>query len=85
MTKMISRRDFLKLGAATAGVLAVGQMLPPTVAQAAREAGHINAAGDGYVHSMCEMWGARLDCQSMDYCQTDGNPEHPPARHLCPG
>ncbi|NCP88515.1 twin-arginine translocation signal domain-containing protein, partial [bacterium] len=37
MTKTISRRDFLKLGAASAGALALGQMLPPRVAQAARE------------------------------------------------
>jgi len=39
MTQTISRRDFLKLGAASVGALAVGQMLPPRVAQAARDAG----------------------------------------------
>ena len=43
MTKTISRRDFLKLGAAGMGALALGQILPPQVAQAARAAGHINA------------------------------------------
>jgi thiosulfate reductase/polysulfide reductase chain A len=89
MTKMISRRDFLKLGAATAGVLAVGQMLPPKVAQAAREAGHINAAGDGSVHSMCEMcvWRCGLIAKVKDgrVVKLDGNPEHPHSRgNLCP-
>ena len=46
MNNKISRRDFLKVGAASAGALAVGQMLPAKVAQAARAAGRINADGD---------------------------------------
>src|SRR5512141_900716 len=89
MTKTISRRDFLKLGAATAGALALGQMLPAKVAQAARDAGHLNAAGDGYVHSMCEMcvWRCGLLARVKDgrVVKLDGNPEHPHSRgHLCP-
>jgi thiosulfate reductase/polysulfide reductase chain A len=89
MTKTISRRDFLKLGAATAGVMAVGQMLPPKVAHAAREAGLLNAAGDGYVHSMCEMcvWRCGLIAKIKDgrVVKLDGNPEHPHSRgNLCP-
>ncbi len=89
MTKIISRRDFLKLGAAGAGVLALGQMLPPKVALAAREAGLIDAAGDGYVHSMCEMcvWRCGLIAKVKDgrVVKLDGNPEHPHSRgNLCP-
>jgi len=89
MTKIISRRDFLKLGAASAGVLALGQMLPPKIALAAREAGLIDAAGDGYVHSMCEMcvWRCGLIAKVKDgrVVKLDGNPEHPHSRgNLCP-
>ena len=89
MTKTISRRDFLKLGAATAGVLAVGQMIPPQVAQAARQAGHLNADGDGYIPSMCEMcvWRCGLLAKVKDsrVVKLEGNPEHPHSRgKLCP-
>ena len=89
MTKTISRRDFLKIGAASAGALALGQMLPAKVAQAARAAGHINAEGDGFVHSMCEMcvWRCGLIAKIKDgrVVKLDGNPEHPHSRgNLCP-
>ena len=89
MTQTISRRDFLKLGATSAGVLALGQMLPPKVAQAARDAGHLNAAGDGYITSMCEMcvWRCGLVAKIQDgrVVKLDGNPEHPHSRgKLCP-
>jgi len=89
MTKTISRRDFLKLGAASAGALALGQMLPPRVAQAAREAGHLNAERDGYIPSMCEMcvWRCGLIAKVKDgrVVKLDGNPEHPHSRgNLCP-
>jgi len=89
MTKTISRRDFLKLGAASVGALAMGQMLPPKVAQAARAAGTINAEGDGFVHSMCEMcvWRCGLIAKVVDgrVVKLDGNPEHPHSRgNLCP-
>ncbi len=40
----ISRRDFLKLGGAAFGALAIGQFIPPLVAQAAREAGYLDAS-----------------------------------------
>jgi anaerobic selenocysteine-containing dehydrogenase len=46
MKKTLSRRDFLKLGSAASAALAVGKFIPPAVAQAAREAGQLNAAGD---------------------------------------
>lgn len=89
MTITISRRDFLKLGAASAGALALGQMLPPLVAQAARDAGHLNAEGDGYIHSMCEMcvWRCGLIAKVVEgrVVKLDGNPEHPHSRgNLCP-
>lgn len=89
MTKTISRRDFLKLGAAGAGALALGQMLPPRVAQAARDAGAIDAEGNGFVHSMCEMcvWRCGLIAKVVDgrVVKLDGNPEHPHSRgNLCP-
>jgi thiosulfate reductase/polysulfide reductase chain A len=89
MAKTLSRRDFLKLGAATAGALAVGQMLPPMVAKAAKESGLLNAAGDGFISSMCEMcvWRCGLLAKVKDgrVVKLDGNPEHPHSRgNLCP-
>ncbi len=88
MTQTISRRDFLKMGAATAGALAIGQMLPAQVAQAARDAGHLNAEGDGFIPSMCEMcvWRCGLIAKVVDgrVVKLDGNPEHPHSRgSLC--
>ncbi|GAB1471669.1 molybdopterin-dependent oxidoreductase [Chloroflexota bacterium] len=89
MTQTISRRDFMKLGLAGAGALALGQMLPPKVAQAARAAGTINAEGDGFVYSMCEMcvWrcGLIAKIKGGRVVKLDGNPEHPHSRgNLCP-
>ncbi len=88
MSKTISRRDFLKLGAASVGALAVGQMLPPMVAQAAREAGHLNAQGDGFIPSMCEMcvWrcGLIAKVRGGRVVKLDGNPDHPHSKgRLC--
>lgn len=89
MTKIISRRDFLKLGATTVGALAVGQMLPLQVAKAARESGVLNAAGDGIISTMCEMcvWRCGVLAKIKDgrVVKLDGNPEHPHSRgNLCP-
>ncbi|HUF00763.1 MAG TPA: molybdopterin-dependent oxidoreductase [Anaerolineales bacterium] len=89
MTQTISRRDFLKLGAASIGALAVGQMLPPKVAKAARDAGHLTAAGDGVIPTMCEMcvWRCGVLAKVVDgrVVKLDGNPEHPHSRgNLCP-
>jgi len=89
MTKMISRRDFLKLGGAAGAAVAIGQMLPPKVAQAARQAGHLNAKGDGFISSMCEMcvWRCGLIAKVKDgrVVKLDGNPEHPHSHgKLCP-
>lgn len=84
----LSRRGFLQLGAVAAGTLAVGQFIPPQVAQAAMDAGMLNAQGDGYVRSMCEMcvWrcGLIAKVRGGRVVKLDGNPEHPHSRgHLC--
>ncbi len=89
MTSTLSRRDFLKMGAASAAAVTMGAMLPPKVAQAARQAGLINAEGDGYVTSTCEMcvWRCGLIAKIDDgrVVKLDGNPEHPHSRgKLCP-
>jgi thiosulfate reductase/polysulfide reductase chain A len=89
MNKPLSRRDFLKLGTAATGVLAVGQFISPRVAQAARAAGHLDANGDGYIPTMCEMcvWRCGLVAKVQDgrVVKLEGNPEHPHSRgNLCP-
>ena len=89
MTNTISRRDFLKMGAAASAALAVGRFIPPQVAQAARQAGHLNAQGDGFVPSMCEMcvWRCGLIAKVKDgrVVKLEGNPEHPHSKgNLCP-
>jgi thiosulfate reductase/polysulfide reductase chain A len=89
MINTISRRDFLKLGAAASAALAVGQFIPPQVAQAARQAGFLNAQGDGFVPSMCEMcvWRCGLIAKVRNgrVVKLDGNPQHPHSKgRLCP-
>jgi len=89
MTNTLSRRDFLKLGGAFAGALAVGKFIPPAVAQAARDAGHLDANNDGYIPSMCEMcvWRCGLLAKVQDgrVVKLEGNPEHPHSKgKLCP-
>jgi len=64
-------------------------MLPAKVAQAAREAGHLNENGDGYVPSMCEMcvWRCGLVAKVKEgrVVKLEGNPDHPHSRgNLCP-
>lgn len=88
MTKTISRRDFLKLGGITAGVLALGKMIPPEVASAARKAGLINAQGDGMIPTTCEMcvWrcGVLAKVKEGRVVKLEGNPAHPHSRgRLC--
>ncbi len=88
MTRTFSRRRFLQLGAGTAGALALGQFVPPTVAQAATNAGLLNIKGDGYIPSMCEMcvWRCGLIAKVKNgrVVKLDGNPDHPHSKgHLC--
>ncbi|CAG1010521.1 partial Thiosulfate reductase molybdopterin-containing subunit PhsA, partial [Anaerolineales bacterium] len=85
----ISRRDFLKVGGAAATALAVGQFIPAPVAQAARDAGHLNAQGDGEIATMCEMcvWrcGVLAKVVNGKVVKLDGNPDHPHSNgKLCP-
>jgi thiosulfate reductase/polysulfide reductase chain A len=89
MTNTLSRRDFLKLGTAGAAAMAVGSLLPPKVAHAAREAGLVSAEGDGYITSMCEMcvWrcGLIAKVQGGRVVKLEGNPENPHSKgKLCP-
>ncbi|MEO8391456.1 MAG: molybdopterin-dependent oxidoreductase [Chloroflexota bacterium] len=88
MSSDLSRRGFLQLSAVTAGTLAVGQFIPPFVAQAAMDAGMLNASGDGFIPSMCEMcvWRCGLIAKVRNgrVVKLDGNPDHPHSRgHLC--
>ncbi|MBN2148120.1 MAG: molybdopterin-dependent oxidoreductase [Anaerolineales bacterium] len=88
MSKQLSRRDFLKLSGLAAGAIAATKYIPPPVARAAHQNGHINAAGDGYIPSMCEMcvWRCGLLAKVKDgrVVKLDGNPDHPHSRgNLC--
>jgi thiosulfate reductase/polysulfide reductase chain A len=77
----LSRRNFLKLGAAAASAFAVGQFIPPPVAQAARQAGVLDDNGSGYISTMCEMcvWrcGVRAKVVDGKVVKLEGNPLHP--------
>ena len=89
MTKNLSRRDFLKLSGTAFGVIAVGEFIPPMVAQAARENGQLDASGDGYIASMCEMcvWRCGVLAKVKDgrVVKLEGNPDHPHSKgKLCP-
>jgi len=88
MNDTLSRRSFIKLSAITVGAITLGEMLPPFVAQDAIDSGLINAAGNGFVRSTCEMcvWRCGLIAKIRDgrVVKLDGNPDHPHSRgHLC--
>ena len=80
-TNKISRRGFLKVFGATVGSLAVGQLLPIHVAEAAKEAGFLDVNGNGYTPTMCEMcvWrcGVRAKVEEGRVVKLEGNAEHP--------
>jgi thiosulfate reductase/polysulfide reductase chain A len=89
MTNALSRRDFLKLGGAGLGAVALGEFIPPMAAQAARESGLLDANGDGTIASMCEMcvWRCGLLAKVKDgrVVKLEGNPDHPHSNgKLCP-
>jgi len=89
MTNTLSRRDFLKIGGATAGALALGKFIPPMVAEAARANGILDATNSGYIPTMCEMcvWrcGVLAKVEDGRVVKLEGNPEHPHSNgNLCP-
>jgi thiosulfate reductase/polysulfide reductase chain A len=81
MSQEVTRRDFLKMGAAAAGALAIGQFVPPHVAKAARQLDVIDDSGDGYISTMCEMcvWrcGVLAKVSGGKVVKLEGNPQHP--------
>ena len=84
----LNRRDFLKVASASAGVLAIGQFLPPRVAEAARQSGLIDGDGDGYIPTMCEMcvWRCGVLAKVRDgrVVKLEGNPDNPHSKgRLC--
>ncbi|MBI3243081.1 MAG: molybdopterin-dependent oxidoreductase [Chloroflexi bacterium] len=84
----ISRRNFLKISGAAAGAVMLGHFLPPPVAEAARLAGQIDADGDGYIPTLCEMcvWrcGVRAKIAKGKVVKLEGNPDQPHSQgRLC--
>jgi thiosulfate reductase/polysulfide reductase chain A len=89
MTKSLTRRDFLKISGTAMGAVALGEFIPPMAAQAARENGQLDANGDGYLASMCEMcvWRCGILAKVKDgrVVKLEGNPDHPHSKgKLCP-
>jgi len=84
----LTRREFFKVASASAGALAVSQFVPPRVAKAAMRSGILDADGDGYIPTMCEMcvWRCGVLAKVKDgrVVKLEGNPDHPHSKgRLC--
>lgn len=77
--RMISRREFLKLGSLSLGALTANQFIAPSVARAARLRLD-DPNGDGYIPTMCEMcvWrcGVRARVKGGRVVKLEGNPDN---------
>jgi thiosulfate reductase/polysulfide reductase chain A len=77
--RMISRREFLKLGSLSVGTLAASQFIAPPVARAARLLID-DPNGDGYIPTMCEMcvWRCGVKARVKDgrVVKLEGNPDN---------
>jgi len=70
------------------GAMALGKFVPPRVAQAARQLDILDANGDGYIPTMCEMcvWRCGVRAKVVDgrVVKLEGNPDHPHSKgKLC--
>jgi thiosulfate reductase/polysulfide reductase chain A len=84
----ISRQEFLKLGSAAFGAVALSSFLPQQVVSSAKKVGLINAKGNGYIPTMCEMcvWRCGVLAKVRDgrVVKLEGNPAHPHSKgKLC--
>ncbi|HTX91967.1 MAG TPA: molybdopterin-dependent oxidoreductase [Anaerolineales bacterium] len=89
MPNTLSRRDFLKVGGAAVGALALSEFIPPRVAEAARVSGLLDSTSSGYIPTMCEMcvWrcGVLAKVEDGRVVKLEGNPGHPHSNgNLCP-